>query len=237
MFSRLSTPARARSTMLQGAAVSAAFALAALAVSPSASAQPEDRTEAGQVAVSSSELPIPDGVQLGSIGGAPLTEVGHVDPERYAGTWYQLAAIPQPFNLQCVANTTAEYEVTSPSTLSVRNSCDRVFGGRSSIDGEARVTNEDTNASLRVAFSGVPGQDANGPTNYRITYLADDYSLAIVGSPDRSSGFVLSRTPDLSDDRWNEVRGIIAERGWTDCAFLTSPTTGGHSGMTPLCLR
>ena len=64
MFSRRSTPARARSTMLQGAAVSAAFALAALSalsVSPSATAQPADRTEADQIAVSSSELPIPDG--------------------------------------------------------------------------------------------------------------------------------------------------------------------------------
>lgn len=237
MLRRHSTPTRARPTMLRGAAVSAAVALAALAVSPAAAAQSSGPNEAGQSAASSSDIPVPRGVQLGSVGGDPLTEVGHVDPERYAGKWYQLAAIPQPFNIQCVANTTAEYEVTNPTTLSVRNSCDRAFGGRSSIDGEARVTNEETNASLRVAFSGVPGQDPNGPTNYRITYLADDYSLAIVGSPDRSSGFVLSRTPDLPADRWDDVSEIITERGWTDCAFLSSPTTDGQGGMTPLCLR
>lgn len=226
----------ARTSRLRIAVVSVATALAALAAAPMASAQSGDPTDGGRIASSLPDVTIPDGVQIGSLGGAPLTEVAGVDPERYAGTWYQVAAIPQPFNLQCTANTTAEYEVSDPATIAVRNSCDTPFGARSEISGQARVQNPDTNASLRVTFPGVPGQDPEGPTNYRITYLAEDYSLAIVGSPERTSGFVLSRTPDLSPERWAEVRDVISDRGWTDCAFLTSPQRGGVSAMVPLCL-
>lgn len=41
-------------------------------------------------------------------------------------------------------------------------------------------------------FPGIPFQDENGPVNYRITYLAEDnptgdYTLAIVGDPQRRS--------------------------------------------------
>lgn len=227
----------ARKPALVGAAMAAALAMAALIGVPVSTAQAGDPTNGGRAASSLSEITVPENVRLGSIGGEPLSEVGNVDPQRYAGKWYQVAAIPQPFNLQCTANTTADYAVVDPGVLSVHNSCDTPFGARSEIFGQAVVKNPDTNASLRVGFDGVPGQDPAGPPNYRVTYLADDYSLAIVGSPERTSGFVLSRTPNLDDARWSEVRAVINDRGWTDCAFLTSPQNGGLSAMTPLCLH
>lgn len=166
--------------------------------------------------------------------GAELSEVETpVNLKQYAGKWYQIAAVPQPFTLQCTNNTTAEYGVLDAQTISVRNSCGTPFGQTSVIEGSATVRSE---ASLRVNFPGIPFQDPNGPVNYRITYLAADYSLAIVGDPQRKSGFVLSRTPAISDQKWEEVRSTISARGWWDCSFLSSPTMGGRSDVTPLCL-
>ncbi|GGG74815.1 lipocalin family protein [Corynebacterium pelargi] len=49
-------------------------------------------------------------------------------------------------------------------------------------------------------------QDPNNPVNYRISYVAKDYSLAIVGDPDRLSGFVLSRTPEFSWEQWDLLK-------------------------------
>ncbi|MFC3849660.1 lipocalin family protein [Corynebacterium hansenii] len=178
---------------------------------------------------------IGDAVSSGSSFGPELPQVDRVDPTKFAGTWYQIAVLPQPTSLQCIDNTKAEYGVIDESTLSVRNSCDDVFGGNSAVVGKAFVKDAKTNASLRVAFDGIPGQNPDGPVNYRVTYLAEDYSLAIVGDPARRSGFVLSRTPGISDADWAKVAEILADRGYQPCTFITSPQAEGRRDFTPVC--
>ncbi|KAA0918596.1 lipocalin family protein [Dietzia sp. ANT_WB102] len=206
---------------------------AGLGAAPVASAQ--DLTDGGRLGGGSSQL-LPAGVAVGSLGGPELTQVESVNLGKYSGKWFQVAAIPQPYTLQCTNDTTAEYAITAPGTVSVRNTCGSAISSDSTIEGEAKVRDSATNASLRVNFPMVPFQDENGPTNYRITYLADDYSLAIVGDPARSSGFVLSREPALDAERWATVRSVIENRGWWSCAFLTVPMAGGRTDVTPLCL-
>ena len=206
----------------------ATIALAGGLLAPTAGAQ--NVLDGGRLGGASSQI-IPDG---SSVPGGELSEVDQkVDLDRYAGKWYQVAALPQPYTLQCAHNTTAEYGVIDDSTISVRNSCGTLVGGPSVIDGTATTRSD---ASLRVNFPGVPFQNPDGPTNYRVTYLEEDYSLAIVGDPTRSSGFVLSRTPDLSAEEWSKVRSIIENRGFNSCTFLTVPMQGGRGDVLPLCV-
>ena len=217
--------------MLRAIAATVAATALALSLAPAASAQTSSPTElldGGRILGGSSQLG-PSGTSPN-----PLTEFGGtIDLERYAGTWYQVAAVPQPFTLQCTDNVTAEYAVLDEDTISVRNSCGTPWGDRSVIEGTADVRSD---ASLRVNFGGIPFQDPNGPVNYRVTWLAEDYSLAIVGDPDRRSGFVLSREPNLSAEQWATVRGAVAERGWWDCSFITYPVAGGKASHEPLCV-
>ncbi|NLA54945.1 MAG: lipocalin family protein [Corynebacterium humireducens] len=209
--------------------VLSALALGAALLSPAAGAQ--DLFDGGRLSGGSTQL-IPGNLP---VPGGELREIdGTVDLERFAGTWYQVAALPQPYSLQCAHNTTAEYGVIDESTISVRNSCGTLFGSRSGIEGTATVR---SGASLRVNFPGVPFQDPEGPVNYRVTHLEEDYSLAIVGDPYRLSGFVLSRTPDLSPETWSRVRGIVESRGWNSCLFLTVPMEGGRGDTAPLCTQ
>lgn len=189
----------------------------------------------GVIDASGSVSGVGDAVSAGSSFGPELPQVDKVDPTKFAGTWYQIAVLPQPTSLQCVDNTKAEYGVIDESTLSVRNSCDDIFGGNSAVVGKAFVKDAKTNASLRVAFDGIPGQDPDGPVNYRVTYLAEDYSLAIVGDPARRSGFVLSRTPGISDADWAKVAEILTDRGYQPCTFITSPQAEGRRDFTPVC--
>lgn len=226
-------PSRRPGLRALGVAVLASLLATGLAAAPVAGAQ--DLTDGGRLGGGSSQL-LPDGVALGSLGGPELSQVENVDLERYQGTWFQVAAIPQPFTLQCTNDTKAEYAVTGPDSISVRNSCGSAISSDSVIEGEATVRDSDTGASLRVNFPMVPFQDENGPVNYRVTYLADDYSLAIVGDPTRSSGFVLSREPALDAEQWSTVRQVIEDRGWWSCAFLTVPMAGGRGDVAPLCL-
>lgn len=229
----MTKPRSTRLRSLLTASVIAPLLAVGIGAAPAAGAQ--DLTDGGRLGGGSSQL-LPDGFALGSVGGPELTQVDSVDLQKYKGEWYQVAAIPQPYTLQCTNDTKAEYAITAPGTVSVRNSCGSAISSDSVIEGEAKVRDTDTNASLRVNFPMVPFQDENGPVNYRITYLADDYSLAIVGDPTRSSGFVLSRTPALDAGQWSTVRTVIENRGWWSCAFLTVPMAGGRGDATPLCL-
>lgn len=212
---------RLRRSAIMAAATAAAVAVCA---APTAGAEP---TGFYGLPTGSAE-----GVLPSISAGNPLTEVDNIDLEKYVGTWYQVAAIPQPYNLQCASNTTATYAIESPETISVVNSCKDWLGNPSQVTGHAKVQNKDTNASLRVWFDGIPFQNPDGPTNYRVTYY--DGSIAIVGSPERASGFVLSRTPALSAEQWSLVSRTISQRGWQPWMFLTAPTDGGVDSIKPV---
>lgn len=212
-----------------GAALLLAALLSPLSV---AAAGAQDLTNGGRTSSGYADL-----LPAGSSTGPELSQVDYVDPKQYQGTWYQVAAVPQPYTLQCTNDTRAEYRLNDEGTaLSVRNSCGSQISSDSVIDGTATIRDTDTNASLRVNFPGVPFQDEDGPVNYRVTYLAPDYSLAIVGDPQRRSGFVLSRTQNLSPEQWGLVKTTVADRGWWDCSFLTVPMAEGRKDVTPLCL-
>ncbi|PRQ11603.1 lipocalin [Corynebacterium sp. 13CS0277] len=148
--------------------------------------------------------------------------------EELRGTWYQVAAIPTPFNLQCAKNTTATYEVLSPEMISVRNACTDWFGGASVINGRARLTGAENNNELRVAFNDIPFQNIDGPANYQVRYRNAEKTLMVIGSPNGLSGFVLSRTPDVSEATLRDtLRPAIAAAGWNPMLFVTSPQDGG----------
>lgn len=166
-------------------------------------------------------------------GPAPVT---HLDLNRYLGTWYQLAAVPQFFNLNCARDTHAEYALDPQGNVSVHNSCTTWAGTPNEITGTATVSDPVTEAQLHVSFPGVPTQDQlYGQPNYIVTSLGPDYSWALVTDPHRISGFVLARTRTLDADEWRSVRAAIGAAGENDCLYLTSPTTSGVEAVAPLC--
>ncbi|MFF5034917.1 lipocalin family protein [Nocardia salmonicida] len=168
----------------------------------------------------------------------PPAPVPRLELDRYLGEWHQLAAVPQPFNLNCARDTTATYTLDPAGDVGVFNRCHTWTGGVDEIRGTATVNDPVTNAQLHVSFPGVPGQDGRqGDTNYIVTALGPDYSWALVTSPSRLSGFVLSRTPALDDATWQQIDEAIRIAGQDPCIYLTSPTTGGREGVAPLCAR
>lgn len=167
----------------------------------------------------------------------PLQPVANLDVARYVGEWNQVAAIPQPFNLACAKDTRASYGIVDSTNVSVKNTCTTWTGQANEIVGNARVTDPATGAQLHVSFPGVPSQESlDGPPNYIVTYIADDYSWALVGDPLRLSGFVLSRSAVIDAAGWSEIRRVAESRGYNACTILTSPTTEGTSDIRPLCM-
>lgn len=166
----------------------------------------------------------------------PLQPVSYLDVARYTGVWHQVAAVPQPYTLQCTSNTNATYELIDADTISVVNRCGTFWGGTSTIKGEANVLDTTTNAQLKVKFDTVPFDSSPDQPNYIVTYIDTDYTWALVGDPKRRSGFVLSRSRSLTPQQWDTVTKVVKDRGYSPWLVWITPTDGGESIPRPLAL-
>jgi apolipoprotein D and lipocalin family protein len=127
----------------------------------------------------------------------PLQTVSSVDINQYLGKWYEIASIPQRFQKGCAAST-AEYSLRDDGTIVVVNACRLEDGSIKKVRGKAWAT-DDTNAKLKVRFF----WPFNG--DYWIIELADDYSYAVVGHPNRDYLWILSRTAEISPTLYDEL--------------------------------
>jgi lipocalin len=142
----------------------------------------------------------------------PVTStVPAVDLSRYLGTWYEVGSVKQFFSVGLV-NTTAQYSLLPDGTVRVENSGNYFApdGFESRIVGSA-VPVDATNARLNVSFSGFNGADP--PGNYWIVDLDPDYRWAVVSDPTGTSGFLLSRTKQVSPELYQELLDRAAAKG------------------------
>ena len=139
----------------------------------------------------------------------PLEVVDHVDLERYLGTWYEIATIPQRFQKGCVA-VTATYSLKPDGKIQVVNRCrkETLDGKVKDIEGKAWVVDKATNAKLKVQFFW-PFSGA-----YWIIELDADYQWAVVGHPNRNYLWILSRTPQLDQALYEDLLGRIGNKGY-----------------------
>lgn len=147
----------------------------------------------------------------------PLQTVESVDLERYLGRWYEIARFPNTFEENC-EGVTADYGRRDDGLISVTNTCyEGSPGGEKKVaEGRARVVDETTNAKLKVSFFGPFWGD------YWIIGLADDYSLALVGEPEGRYLWILSRTPEISDEVREQALSELQAMGYdTDKLYFT----------------
>jgi apolipoprotein D and lipocalin family protein len=152
----------------------------------------------------------------GIIKGQKLSEliaVNHVDLQRYTGLWYEVAKIPNSFQKNCNRNTTAEYTLRSDGKISVVNTCLGTDGKKNIVEGVARVVDTYTNAKLEVSFVKILGINLFWG-DYWIIGLNDNYEYALVGSPNRKYGWILSRTPKLTPEKIDQINNILKIKGY-----------------------
>jgi apolipoprotein D and lipocalin family protein len=145
-----------------------------------------------------------------------LTVVDSIDLHRYAGTWYEIARLPNRFQTQCVANVVATYEVTESGEFKVVNCCLKDNGDTSRAEGTARRAGSDLpNSKLQVRFA--PAVLSFLPFvwgDYWIIDLAPDYSYAVIGEPKREYFWLLARAPKLDRKTLDEILGRARKQGY-----------------------
>ncbi len=149
----------------------------------------------------------------------PLEVVGEVDLDRYLGRWYEIASFPQRFQRGCFA-TTATYSRREDGRIRVVNECrDRSLDGATRrVEGVAWVTDPGTSdAKLEVQFFW-PFRGA-----YWIVALDPAYRWAVVGHPSREYLWILSRTPSLDPDVYEQLLARVRAQGYDPDRLQRTP--------------
>lgn len=139
----------------------------------------------------------------------PLETVDSVDLDRYLGLWYEIASYPAFFQKGCTA-TTAEYSLRDDGLIRVVNRCRKGSpdGKEKSVTGKAKIVDPDTNARLEVSFFWPFWGD------YWIIGLDPDYRWAVVGEPKRKYLWILSRTPEMDDETFDDIASRLPSKGY-----------------------
>jgi len=146
---------------------------------------------------------------------APLEVVPFVDLTRYTGVWYEISRYPHRFQEGCVGSR-ATYTLRSDGKMAVLNECfEGSFTGKPrNAKGTAKVVDRKSNAKLKVSFFWPFYGD------YWIIDLGKEYEYAVVGHPDRTYLWILSRTKQMDERLYQEILGRLITQGY-DTAKLT----------------
>mgnify|MGYP000860351571 FL=1 len=144
---------------------------------------------------------------------------------RYLGTWYEIARLPMRHEPEACTDVSANYSLKDNGNVRVHNRC-RMAGEIEEAVGEATVVDND---SARLAVSFLPKGLRWLPFtkgDYWVIQIAPDYSVSLVGSPDRKYLWLLARTPNL--DRTVQDHYLAAARlqGFDLADLIHTPHTG-----------
>jgi len=144
--------------------------------------------------------------------------VTFVDLNRYLGTWYEIASIPNRFQKHCRGNTIARYRKIEHERIEVTNSCLDKDGTVDTVQGVARIVDTSSNARLEVSFVSLFGWQLFWG-DYWVLDLAPDYTYAVVGTPNYRFGWILSRTPSLNAEIRRRIDRRLRESGYDPASF------------------
>lgn len=152
---------------------------------------------------------------LGGRRKAPLATMPHVELTRYAGTWYEVARLPLPFEAACAGQPSAHYAPRLDGSIEVVNRCPAGDGSLREVRGEAQPVVGSGGSKLKVSLwpewlRWMPLAWAD----YWIVHVDQDYSEALVGSPSRNFCWLLSRRRHLPIERVQVLVEIARDQGF-----------------------
>ena len=145
----------------------------------------------------------------GCVTTSDIAAVRDFEPERYMGTWYEIARLPQYFERD-MDEVRARYTLKPDGTIEVVNSGVR-DGEASSITGTAKLKRpkaKPLTGELRVSFFWPFYSD------YRIIELDPDYTVAVVTAGSRDYLWVLSRKPEMAREELDAITGRMKTLGF-----------------------
>lgn len=156
-----------------------------------------------------------------------VTAVRHVDLNKYLGDWFEICRLPLKWEDEHAADITATYSLADNGKIRVDNRCLNNEGKSTQAVGLAEPIDE-THAKLTVSFMPqllrwIPF--TNG--DYWILKLADDYSVALVGTPNREHLWLLARQPRVGAEIERMYLNEAVSQGF-DLSKIIHPVQSGR---------
>ncbi len=113
-----------------------------------------------------------------------------IDPQRYAGRWYEVARLPNKIQNDC-AMATSDWARQSDGGFAVTQTCYSASASEPHIwRGSGHITDEATHSKFRIGFFGGLIQK-----DYWVLDRADDYSWCVLSTPNPKFMWIMSRRP------------------------------------------
>ena len=138
-----------------------------------------------------------------------LKTVDHVDLERFMGDWYVIASIPT-FIEKGAHNAVESYRLDTDGTVATTFTFrkDSFDGPEKRYTPRGFVVDHQTNAQWAMQFIWPFKGD------YRITYLAEDYSQTVISRDKRDYVWVMAREPNITDSDYQRLVSHVRESGY-----------------------
>ena len=135
--------------------------------------------------------------------------------EKYLGKWYEIARLDHSFE-RGLSNVTAQYSLRDDGGVRVVNRGFKTADGQwDEADGKAYFVGDPGVGMLKVSFFG-PFYGA-----YNVIALdKQDYQWSLVVGPNKDYLWILSRTPQLEEDIYNELVALAASLGFDTSALI-----------------
>lgn len=134
----------------------------------------------------------------------PVTTDPDANKAQFLGVWYEIASFREFFNIGCRC-TQAEY-IDNGTNITVKNSCiqgTNLTPINNRITGTAFAPNPNDFSKLKVQFPVAPTA-----ADYWILEFDTNGQYMMVGSPDKNSLFILSRTRSLPASTYTSLLQI-----------------------------
>jgi apolipoprotein D and lipocalin family protein len=137
-----------------------------------------------------------------------LEPVSGFEVDRYMGKWYEIYRLDHSFE-RGLSQVTATYTLQDDASVKVENFGVKEDGSDDTIVGKALFQGDPTVASLQVSFFG-PFYGG-----YHVIALdKENYQYAMVAGPSYDFLWILSRTPQLSEETTNMLLTQAEESGF-----------------------
>jgi apolipoprotein D and lipocalin family protein len=139
----------------------------------------------------------------------PIHTVDQVDLQRFMGDWYVIANIPT-FIEQDAYNAVESYRLAPDGTIETtfRFNKGGYDGPVKTYTPRAFVRDEASRAVWDMQFIW-PFK-----AEYRIIYLAPDYSTTVIGRTKRDYVWIMARRPILADDHYRRILQFLEQQGY-----------------------
>lgn len=147
----------------------------------------------------------------------------HVDLSRFMGDWYVIANIPT-FLEKGAHNAKDHYELAADGTIATTFTfnADAPTGPRKHYESRGYV--------LDTASNAVWGQQYIWPikADYRISYVSEDYGIAVITREKRDHVWIMARTPTIAQADYNRLVAFVGSQGYDPSKLERVPQDAPH---------